>query len=249
MNSIISIATNELRRLFLSPFAWVLLAAVQFLLAVFFYLILSRFMAPSDWQTNFGLTEIVVVGVLQVSGLLMLLISPFITMRLFCDELRSGTIKLLFSSPVSITELVLGKFFGAMIFYLGLVILVSLMPLSLSFGTKLDLGLFASGLLGLILLSSSLAAIGMFFSSMSKSPAVSALSSFVAFFLLWIIHVANDTASELLTMITTYLSLQKHFNVLLSGVINSVDIIYFILITILFIVLSIWRLDAIRTHQ
>ena len=64
MSSIISIATNEVRRLFLSPFAWIILAAVQFMLAVFFYLLLSKFMEATTWQNNRGLTEVVVVGLL-----------------------------------------------------------------------------------------------------------------------------------------------------------------------------------------
>jgi len=249
MNTIITIAVNELRRLFLSPFAWIILATVQFLLAIFFYLLLSKFMEPASWHAGRGLTETVATGLLQIAGIVLLLIAPFMTMRLFSDELRSGTIKLLLSSPLSITELVLGKYLGILIFFLCLVGLTALMPLSLLMGSKLDPGLLVSGLIGLSLLASAFAAIGLFMSSLSKSPAIAAVSSFIFTFLLWIIHVANDPANERLQAISDYLSLQKHFNALLSGAFNSVDVIYYLLITTLFIVLSIWRLDALRTHQ
>lgn len=249
MKNIVTIAANELRRLFLSPFAWIILATLQFLLAIFFYLLLAKFMQPASWHAGRGLTETVVVGLLQVAGLLLLLIAPFITMRLLSDELRSGTIKLLFSSPVSITELVLGKYLGIMTFFLCLLCLVALLPLSLIVGTKIDLGLLLTGLTALFLLGSAFAAIGLFISSLSKSPAIAAVSSFILTFLLWIIHVANDPASEQIQTISNYLSLQKHFNALLSGAFNSVDIIYYLLITALFIGLSIWRLDALRSHQ
>ncbi len=249
MKTIVIIAANELRRLFLSPFAWIILAAVQFLLAIFFYLLLSKYMQPAPWHADRGLTEIVAVGLLQIAGTILLLVAPFITMRLFSDELRSGTIKLLLSSPLSITELVLGKYFGIMMFFLLLVALAALMPLSLSAGTRLDLGLLLTALTGLTLLCSAFAAIGLFMSSLSNSPAIAAVSTFVITFLLWIIHVANDPASERLQAITSYLSLQKHFNVLLSGDLNSVDIAYYLFVAALFIFLSIWRLDALRTHQ
>ena len=115
MKSIAAIAKNDLRRLFCSPLPWLIFASIQFLLAVFFYLLLSRYMESSSIYAERGLTQIVVVGVLQVAGLLMLLVSPFVTMRLFSEELRSGTIKLLLSSPVSIVSIVLGKYLAAMV--------------------------------------------------------------------------------------------------------------------------------------
>ena len=249
MNSTITIAANELRRLFHSPFAWIVFAVVQFLLAIFFYLLLSKFMEPASWNLDRGLTETVVTGLFQIAGLVLLLVSPFVTMRLFSDELRSGTIKLLLSSPISIVELVLGKFLGALIYFLALIMIIAMMPLTLAFGTTLDPGLVISGLLALLMLSSAFASIGLFVSSLSKAPALAAISSFVITFFLWIIHIANDTQSQYVDVIANYLSLQKHFNSLLSGALNSIDIVYFILISVLFIVLSIWRLDSIRTHQ
>jgi gliding motility-associated transport system permease protein len=249
MKTIVIIATNELRRLFLSPFAWIIMAAVQFLLAIIFYLVLSKFLEPVPWNADRGLTEFVVVRLLYAAGIVLLLITPFMTMRLFSDEFRGGTIKLLLSSPVSNTELVLGKYLGIMIFFLCLVALITLMPLSLQVGTRLDLALLASGLTGLVLLTSAFASIGLFISSLSKSPAIAAVCSYNLMTLLWIIHVANNPAGGRMTPIINYLSLQRHFNSLLLGAFNSTDVIYYLLVTVLFIVLSIWRLDALRTHQ
>ncbi len=249
MNPIVSVAANELRRLFLSPFAWIILAAVQFLLAYDFYRLLSIFSEVITSQSYLGLTETVVVGLLHESGQVLLMVAPFITMRLFSDEFRGGTIKLLLSAPVSITELVIGKYLGIMIFFSCLTFLIALMPLSLSVGTSLDTGLLVSAMLGLILLTSAFAAIGLFISSLSKSPAIAAVITFIVTLLLWIIHIANDSDNEQLQAIINYLSLKKHFNALLSGAFNSMDIIYFIIISTLFIVLSICRLDALRTHQ
>jgi gliding motility-associated transport system permease protein len=246
INNISLIAANELRRLFKSPLAWVILAVVQFLLAIFFYLLLSQYMQPASAGT--GLTEVVVSGMYQIAGVIMLLVSPLLTMRLITEERRLGTIKLLFSSPLSISELVLGKYVGITAFYCVMLFMISLMPASLLFGTQLDLGQIASGLIGVFLLMSSFASIGLFISSLTNSPAIAAISTFGVLFLLWIINIAGTNASEGTAAIFSYLSLLKHYNSLLNGAFNSADVMFYILVSVFFIVLSIWRLDAERTY-
>lgn len=247
INNIVLIASNELRRLFKSPLAWIILATVQFLLAIFFYLLLSQYMQPAA-ATGAGLTEIVVSGMYQIAGVIMLLVSPLLTMRLITEERRLGTIKLLFSSPISITELVLGKYLGMVAFYCLMLMMISLMPASLLFGTQLDLGQIASGLIGLLLLMSSFAAIGLFISSLTKQPATAAISTFGVLFLLWIINIAGSNSSESTAAIFSYFSLLKHYTSLLNGVFNSADVLFYIFVSLFFILLSIWRLDGERTH-
>ena len=246
MPNILLIAQNELRRMFKSPLAWIILAIIQFLLAIFFYLLLSQYMQPASAAS--GLTEIVVAGMYQIAGVIMLLVSPLLTMRLITEERRLGTIKLLYSSPLSITELVLGKYLGITAFYCLALLMISLMPATLMFGTQLDLGQIASSLIGLLLLTSAFAAIGLFISSLTQQPAIAAISTFGVLFLLWIINIAGTNASETTAAIFSYISLLNHYNSLLRGVFNSADVIYYLLVSILFIVLSIWRLDAERTH-
>lgn len=239
------IAAHELRRLFKSPLAWSLLAVVQFLLAIFFYLLLAQFMQPA--RATGGLTEIVVAGLYQIAGVIML-VSPFLTMRLIAEERRLGTIKLLYSSPISLTELVLGKYLGLLVFYCLMLLMVSLMPATLLFGASLDLGQMAAGLIGLLLLMSAFAAIGLFVSALTQQPAVAAIATFGVLFLLWIINVAGVNASEQMAGLFAYLSLLGHYNNLLNGVFNSADVIYYLLVSALFIVLSIWRLEAERSY-
>jgi len=248
VNTIFHIATHELRRLFKSPLAWILFAVVQFLLAIFFLLILSQYMDPAvaSLFANYGVTEIVVVGLLQIAGIILLLITPFVTMHTFSEERQSGCIQLLLSSPISMTELVLGKYLGVICYLLLLLSLIALMPLSLLMGTELDLLQLLSGIIGLVLLASSFAAIGLFVSSLTSQSAVAAISTFGILFVLWIMNVAGNTGSELLREILTYLSLLNHYHNLLDGIFNSADVIYYLLVSTLFIVLSIWRLDNER---
>ena len=250
MNTISHIAMHELRRLFKSPLAWILFAVVQFLLAIFFLLILSQFIDPAAASlfANYGVTEIVVVGLLQIAGIILLLITPFVTMHIFSEERQSGSINLLLSSPISMTELVLGKYLGIICYLFLLLSLIALMPLSLLMGTELDLLQLLSGIIGLVLLTSSFAAIGLFVSSLTSQSAVAAVSTFGILFVLVIMNMVGTTGSELFREILTYASLLNHYHNLLDGVFNSADVIYYLLVSTLFIVLSIWRLDNERLH-
>ncbi|MBI4006659.1 MAG: ABC transporter permease subunit [Gammaproteobacteria bacterium] len=248
MNSILPIALHELRRLFKSPLAWIILAVVQFLLAIFFLMLLNQFMNPVPWFAGHGLTEIVVAGHFQIAGIVLLLITPFVTMRLFSEERRTGTIALLFSSPITITELVLGKYLGIICFLLIMLLFIALMPISLLLGTQLDLGQLGAGLLGLVLLMSSFAAIGLFISTLTSQTPAAAIMTFGVLFMLWILNLAGSTGSEVFRAIFTYLSLLNHYNNLIEGMFNSIDVIYYLIISITFIILSIWRLDGERLH-
>lgn len=249
MKNIITIAAHELRRLFKSPLAWVILAVVEFLLAILFLILLNQFMNPTPWFAGRGVTEIVVAGLFQVSGIVLLLVTPFITMRIFSEERRTGTIKLLLSSPVTITELVLGKYLGTLGFLIVLLALIALMPLSLLMGTPLDLLQMFAGLFGLFLLMASFAAIGLFVSTLTSQASVAAITTFGVLFMLWIINLASTTGGEVFRAIFSYLSLLKHYDSLINGMLNSVDVIYYLIICITFVVLSIWRLDGERLHQ
>ena len=246
MNNVILIATNELRRFFKSPLAWIILAIIQFIVAIFFYVPLVFYLQPAS--TASGLTNTVVSTMYGFAAYIILIISPLLTMRLISEERQLGTIKLLFSSPISITEIVLGKFLGITIFYLLILLMITLMPLSLLFGTQLDLGQIASSLVGLFLLTTSIASIGLFLSSLTNSPTISAVSTFGVLLFLLIIKVGGTNASSKTDLIFTYISIDSHYNNFLTGLFNSTDIFYYIILTTFFIVLCIWRLDAERTY-
>lgn len=247
--TVITIARNEIRRLYLSPLAWILMALIQFLLAIVFFTLLNNYQQLGANKGVLGITNYVVAGDLQSAGLIILLTAPFLTMRLFSEERRSGTLNLLLSAPLTITQLVLGKYLGMIGFQVCLLVLIALMPLSLYLGTSIDPGQFACGLLGLFLLMSAITAIGLFMSTLSRQPAVAAASTFGVVFLLWIIHLAGASGNEHVSAIFSYLSLLQHFNNLLSGMFSSVDVIYYLLVICTFILLGIWRLDALRTYS
>jgi ABC-2 type transport system permease protein len=165
------------------------------------------------------------------------------------EERRAGTLPLLFSAPVSLTEIVLGKYVGILGFLGVMVLLLALMPLSLLFAGSLDLGLLAANLLGLSLMLGAFAAAGLYLSSITAQPTVAAVGSFGLLLLLWIIDWAGRMSPDADTTLFSHLSLQRHYQALLRGVFDTSDVIYFGLFILVFLVLSIRRLDADRLQH
>lgn len=245
-----TIATRELRSLFLSPLAWSVLGVVQFLLGYMFLTQLDLFLQLQSQLVGLegapGVTQIVAVPIFGNAAIVLLLVVPMLTMRLVSEERRAQTLSLLFSAPLSMTEIVLGKFFGVLGFLLLIVLLIALMPLSLLIGTDLDLGLLATATLGLVLLVASFAALGLYMSTLTAQPTVAAVSSFGALLLLWILDWAGSGDVMEASDVLAYLSILRHFESMLKGVLDSTDVIYHLLFVTVFLVLSIRRLDADR---
>jgi len=245
------LARNELYRLFLSPLAWVILASSQLILG---YLFLSHIEFFSQIQGKIsaipgapGVTELIAMPLLSNAATILLLITPLITMRLIAEERRNESLPLLLSAPLSITQLVLGKYLGTFGFFLVLLLLISLMPLSLSFSSQLDFGLLAAGLLGLTLLLASFTAIGLFLSSLTRHPAIAAMSTFASLFLLWIIDWAgNAQIAQESSSVFSWLSLLRHYEPLSQGNVNSSDIAYYLILITVFLLLTIRHLDSER---
>lgn len=246
---IFTIAIRELKNLFLSPLAWAIMAVLQLILAYLFLSQLDTFMLLQPRLAGIegapGVTDIVVAPLLQTSGFLLLLVAPAITMRVFSDERRNRTLTLLLSAPVSMTDIVLGKFLGITLFFLILLALLAAMPLSLYAGTTLDAGKLAAGLLGLALLLAAIAAIGVFMSSLTEQPVVAAISTLGILMMLWIIDWSVDS-QEGMTDLLPYLSLKTHFESFLKGLFSTADVAYYLLLTTTFLVLGIRRLDQQR---
>ena len=244
-----TIAARELRSLFLSPLAWVILAVVEGLNAYFFLLYVDLFLKLQPRIAAVagapGVTDIVVAPLFNTAAIVLLLVVPLITMRLISDEKRAETLPLLMSAPISMTEIILGKFLGVFIFVLIMVALIAVMPLSLLSGGSLDMGLWFSGLMALVLLIATFCSIGLFISTLTKQPAVAAIGSFGILLLLWILNLAGTTGNQD-GKLFAYLSMLSHYQQLLKGVFSTTDVIYYLLVIITCLILSIRRLDAER---
>ncbi|MEN8219432.1 MAG: ABC transporter permease subunit [Pseudomonadota bacterium] len=248
-----TIAARDLRSLFLSPLAWTILGAVQVILGWFFTVLVYWFVQP-EVQANLasapdapGLTVMVASSLFDWMGIVLLLVTPLLTMRLVSEERRNKTLPLLLSAPVSMTSIVLGKFLGLMGFFIIMLAMVMLMPLSLLFGGSLDWGQLAAGLLGITLLLGALTALGLYISTLTGHPTVAAISTFATFLLLWMLDWAEKVGEDQTGVLNlAYWSITKHYHPLLEGLFSTADVVYYVLLMALFLVLSIHRLDAER---
>jgi len=195
-----------------------------------------------------GLTDIVVTPLYGNAGIILLLVTPLLTMRLICEERRNKTLSLLLSAPISNADIIIGKYLGILGLLLLLVFLITLMPLSLLMGGELDLGKLFANLLALSLLVTAFTSTGLFMSTLAGHPTVAAMGTFGILLLLWILDWTTgmkDRRSELFE----YLSILRHFQNLQSGQISSVDVSYFLLFTATFIILSIRSLNNDRLQK
>ena len=231
--------------------AWSILAVVQAILAYFFLIYLDYFVQIQSQLTMLpnapGITSIVVAPLFATVAIVLLLVVPLLTMRVVSEERRNMTLSLLISAPVSVSEIILGKYFGILGFLLLMLLMVCLMPFSLAFVGTIDGGLVASGVLGMFLMLCSFAAIGLYLSTLTKQPTVAAVSTFGVLLILWIVDIAGKTENQ--DSILSYLSMLNHNQALLRGIFSSTDIIYYLLCITVFLVLSIRRLDAERLQQ
>lgn len=248
MRNIFYIAAHDFCRLFRSPLGWVVLAVAQLLLALIFLLLLDRFSRPEAAAilASHGVTAIVVVGFLQVANNILLLVTPFVTMHAFSEEFRSGSIHLLLSAPVSVTELALGKYLALFTFFVVLIALLALMPLALLMDNTIDMARLTLGFLGLTLIVGAFAAIGLFISSLTRHPTLAAMGTFGFLFVLWIISLSNVGGSGAAQEMLRYISLFDHYHSFTEGRFNSVDVVYYLLTSALFVTLCVWKLDYER---
>ena len=249
---ILHIALRELRSLFLSPLAWVIMGGLQIILAWKFLGFIEFFYTLQSDLVNIknapGVTDLIVAPLFDFSKILLLMIAPLITMRLLSEEKQNGTLHLLLSSPISMTQIVLGKYLGALLFFTLLIIQISLMPLSLIVATDLDMGKFAAGMLGQFLNVAAFTALGLYMSSLSKQAVTAAASTYGLLIMFWIINIAS-TGDTTDSNFFNYISMTHHSLQMLRGIVYSSDLAYFVLFSLGFILLSIRQLDAQRLQH
>ena len=242
---IFTIARRELAGLFHSPLAWVLLAFNQLVLAWMFLRVLERFAGLEAAQRTAGLTQELTFNLFGFAGALALFSVPLLTMRLFSEELRSGSFSLLVSSPVSLPQILFGKLLGLCGMLAALAMLPLLLCLSLLPWSPLDLGILLAAELGLLLVLVSFAAIGLFFSALTSQPAAAAAGAYGALLLLSVVNQVSAFDHSGVPILG-WLAWNEHFLPFLTGLIRTSDLAYFVILTGLFLALNLRRLERRR---
>ncbi len=243
-----TLAAKELKALFASPLAWVVIAVLQIILAWIFLAQLNAFMLVQPQLVQLsnppGVTEFVATALFGSVAVVLLMAVPLLSMRLVAEERRNQTMPFLLSAPLSMSEIILGKFLGLLLFLAVIIGLTALMALSLGFGTHPDYGLIAANGLGLLLLVACYASLGLFISCLTAQPVVAAIATLGALLGLWVIDAAASAPDSWLH----WASLLKHFENFNRGLIDTADVAFLTLVTATFLALAIRRLDADRLH-
>ncbi len=224
-----------------SPFAYVIAAAV---------LLLTGYAFNRDLAQSMGTKAPDPSLVPVMLSFLMIFFAPLLTMRLFAEERREGTLELLLTAPVSDGSIVFGKFMGAWFYYTLLLVLTFLYQFVLMAITQPDLGHAASAYLGIWLYGGATLAIGIFFSSLTENQIVAAFLSMVTLLLLWLGEQAGDLIANIdVALVVRALSMQGHFSSsFATGLLRAEDVAYFagIIAVVLFATIRIvesnrWR--------
>lgn len=258
MRHVGSVAGRELRGLFVSPVAYGVLSLFAILAGVFFVvttvafnewiLRLQQFQA-FDQLSQLNLNDHLIGQFYHSMAVVLLFLIPGITMGLFAAEKTNGTEELLLTSPLTIWDIVLGKFLAGAIFVALLVLLIGLYPGILFVYGDPELGKTLSGLLGVLLVGWTYVAIGVFASSVTRSQVVAFLLSFVLLLVLLILPAISElgvagtsAARELLR----YLSTDVHLEELVKGLVDSSDLAYFAVMIGSFLVLTKAAVESVR---
>ena len=243
---ILTIAHKELKSLFTSSLAWILLALVQLVLAWIFLGSLDAFLKIQPQLIQLanppGVTEIIITPLFGTAAMVFLMVTPLFTMRLIAEERHNHTMTFLISAPISMTDIVMGKFLGIMVFFSAVIALVITLSISLLAGGTLDFGLLLSNIVGLFLITTCSASLGLYISCLTAQPAIAAAGTLGALLSLWALDITINNSNS----IAQDFSILKHYENFNRGIIDTFDLLYFVLFTFTFLVLSIRRLDGER---
>jgi ABC-2 type transport system permease protein len=255
MRNILTIAGREVRSYFSSPVAYVLLAVYLALAGYFFYALLIAFnqslqiysmMRSPEMLQRFNLNEMVIRPLLHNLSVLLIFIVPAITMRMFPEEKRAGTYELLLTSPVRVSEIVLGKFIG------GLVLVLVMVGLSGLFGVLLvaygnpELPMMLSGYLGLALMATIFLALGTLISSFTDNVVIAYVGALFALLVLYTVGWLGETVQGGLGSIVRYVSVTDHFDEMVKGIVDTKDLFYFATLLVLGLFMTQRSVESVR---
>jgi ABC-2 type transport system permease protein len=244
---------KEMRLYFTSPIAYVIAAVFFFITGLFFWSIFDFFSKASmqsmmnpQFARDLNVTDGVFRPLLSNITVILLLLMPMVTMRLFAEERRSGTIELLLTYPVRDGAVLLGKYLAALALYALMLAGTLLYPAIIVYFASLDWGPLATGYLGLLLLGAAFLAVGLFVSSLTENQIVAAITTFGVLLALWIVGWTADSAGGTWGKVLSHLSIIEHFDNFAKGVVDTRDVIYYLNLTIVALFLGLRSVEARR---
>jgi len=229
---------KEVGSYFLSPIAYVVITIFLILSGYFFYssvayysLISLQAIQNPYMVSGLNLTEGLISPFFSNIGVIAMLIIPMLTMRLFSEEKKSGTIELIFTYPLRDLDILLGKFLAATLVYLTPIAVTLIYIIFIRTMAQLSIGPLLAGYIGLILMGEAFIALGILVSATTKNQIVAAIITFGILLLLWVIGWASSFTGPLFGKILNELSLVRHFENFSKGVIDIRDVVFYLIFT------------------
>ncbi|HPM75906.1 MAG TPA: ABC transporter permease [bacterium] len=255
MSNLFTICGKEFRQMFSGPLAYVVMTAFLMLTGFFFYDLFSNYSQilgyagmyqnPAMMQ-QVNVNDMILTPLFHNINIILLMIIPFLTMRLYSEEKRQGTDELLLTSPLGMNQIVLGKLLAAVLFYALLLLLTLHFPAILFKYASPDLGKLAAGYLGLFLMGCSFLAFGLFTSTMTSSQPIAAASSFGMLLIFWILGWVSESTPGTIGDLLRYIAMTEHFEKFGEGVVRTGDLVYFVSFIALFTFLATRSVESTR---
>jgi ABC-2 type transport system permease protein len=258
MQSFYAVYRKEMGHYFVSPIAYIFIGLFLFLSAYFFNYFLSAMIRQSSMMAMQGFggpSEVDVPGQVMraffgLLSTLVLFFTPILTMGVYAEERKRGTMELLMTSPVTETQIVLGKFLASLtLFALMLLPTASyLVFMCLRSEPMPPWRMLLAGYAGVLLLGGSLLALGTFISSLTENQLIAAVLTFAAFLFVWVLDLGSS-ASGGIGAVVQYLSVIRHYDDFTRGIIDTSALIYYFSFIALFIFLTVRSIDSMRWRR
>ncbi|MFZ0951448.1 MAG: ABC transporter permease [Candidatus Sulfotelmatobacter sp.] len=252
MRNVWIICRKELHSYFVSPVAYILLTMFGVIFGFFFWNALGIFVIEGMEMQMRGqtfpmdLNEQIIRPLLSNAGVIGLFFIPMITMRLFAEEKRTGTIELLATSPVRDLEIIVGKWLAALVLYSCMLLFTALnFAFLFKYGNP-DWKPLAVGYLGLLLQAGALLAIGTFISTLTKNQIIAGAATFGVELLLWVVGWVGEYETATWAHVLSYVSITSHFDSFGRGVLDSKDAVYYLATIFLGLFFTARSMESLR---
>ncbi|MFH2108021.1 MAG: ABC transporter permease subunit [Chrysiogenia bacterium] len=246
MKNIWTITKKELKSFLYSPIAYILTSFFLLVSGFFFYNILAwandqtmRMMQSGYGMNRININQMLFEPFFNNMTIILMFLLPMLTMRLFADEKKMRTEELLLTSPLRLSAIIIGKYLAALIIYAIILLLTATYAIFVFVYGNPELAPLLTAYLGLFLLGAVFIAIGLFASALTENQVIAAVISFSSIILIWVISWVGESGPGAWRGILTYLSFFSHFKNMVSGVIDTQDIVYYL--TFIFLGLYLTR--------
>jgi ABC-2 type transport system permease protein len=260
MKGFLAIYRRELGGYFVSPIAYVVTGFFLFLTGYYFSYILSgvidysmraQMQAQMGGPPSIDAPALVIRNFTGFSTTILLFLIPMLTMGVYAEERKRGTMEMLMTSPISELQIVLGKFLASVTMFVAMLAPTLFYHVIMSRYSEpaLPWKILWTGYLGILLLGASLLALGSFISSLTENQIVAGVVTFVIFLILWLLDIGGRGSTTTVSEVMKYLSILQHHESFAQGVIDTSSVIFYLSVVAIGLFLTLRNLDSMRWRR